>query len=334
MSHGRLQSKIPSCSGRYPFSPNVCIFNICAKCTSDEFAVGYNVLALTHTVTPDSKTGKLPSHISCPIPQTLPFTVPKSTQILRRLTLTLTDHTQNHRLKDLTSPSAGYDILAIRPIDEKTLQAACLSLDCDLLSLDLSTRYHFHFQYKMFAAAIARGVHIELCYGPGIMGSADQRRMLIQNAGALIRVTRGRGLIISSECKDILACRGPADIVNLAAVWGLGQERGIEAVTTEGRKVVMNSSFKRTSYRGVVDVIYGGEKPEKKPAEVQGKEQKGKTDGNNKRKFAEMNVAVEQAKKPLSNRQKKKLEKEAAAAKKQAEATSSGQVSEQDSTQQ
>jgi ribonuclease P/MRP protein subunit RPP1 len=248
--------------------------------------------------------------------------------------LTLTDHTQNHRLKDLTSPSAGYDILAIRPIDEKTLQAACLSLDCDLLSLDLSTRYHFHFQYKMFAAAIARGVHIELCYGPGIMGSADQRRMLIQNAGALIRVTRGRGLIISSECKDILACRGPADIVNLAAVWGLGQERGIEAVTTEARKVVVNSSFKRTSYRGVVDVIYGGEKPEKKPAEVQSKEQKGKTDGNNKRKFAEMNVAVEQAKKPLSNRQKKKLEKEAAAAKKQAEATSSGQVSEQDSTQQ
>jgi ribonuclease P/MRP protein subunit RPP1 len=215
-------------------------------------------------------------------------------------------------------------------VDEKTLQSACLSLDCDLISLDLSMRYFFHFQYKMFAAAITRGVHIELCYGPGIIGNADQRRMLIQNASALIRVTRGRGLIISSECKDILACRGPADIVNLAAVWGLGQERGVEAVTTEARKVVVNSSFKRTSYRGVVDVIYGGEKPEKKQAE--GKEQDGKANAN-KRKFVEMNVAVEQANKPLSNRQKKKLAKEAAAAKR-SHTSASEQGSELDLAQQ
>jgi ribonuclease P/MRP protein subunit RPP1 len=277
---------------------------------------------LNHTITPDSKTGKLPSDISCPIPQTLPFAIPSSTQLLRRLTLTLNDHQQNHRLKDLTSPSSGYDILAVRPVDEKTLQAACLSLDCDLISLDLSTRYFFHFQYKMFAAAVARGVHIELCYGPGIVGTADQRRMLIQNAGALIRVTRGRGLIISSECRDILACRGPADIVNLAAVWGLGQERGVEAVTTEARKVVVNSSFKRTSYRGVVDVIYGGEKPEKKQKEQDGK---ANANSNTKRKFAEMNVAVGQADKPLSTRQKKRLEKEVA---KQQRASASEQGSE------
>lgn len=267
------------------------------------------MLALTHTITPDSKTGKVPVDMSCPIPREFPFAVPSSLHILRRLTLTLVDHTQNYQIKNLVSPNSGYDIVAIRPVDDKTLQSACLSLDCDLISLDLSIRYFFHFQYKMFAAAIARGVHIELCYGPGLVGSSEQKRMLIQNAGALIRVTRGRGLIISSECKDILACRGPADIVNLAAIWGLGQERGVEAVTTEARKVVVNSSFRRTSYRGVVDVIYGGERPEKKK-KVDDKASDEQSNAS-KRKFAQMNVAAEQGDKPLSNRQKKKLAKEA-----------------------
>ncbi|KIW07847.1 uncharacterized protein PV09_01763 [Verruconis gallopava] len=282
--------------------------------------LGYQVLALNNTIAPDSKSGKLPQDMSCPIPRTLPFPVPAKTQILRRLTLVINDHTQNHRLKDLVSPNSGYDIVAIRPVDEKTLQAACLNLDCDLISLDLSARYFFHFQYKMFAAAVARGVHIELCYGPGILGTAEQRRMLIQNAAALIRVTRGRGLIISSECHDIMACRGPADIVNLAAVWGLGQERGVEAVTTEARKVAVNSRFRRSSYRGVVDIIYGGEntRAERRKQGMGQQEQdsgaNGDSSANHKRKFAEMNSTVEQAEKPLSNRQKKKMAKEAAKA--------------------
>jgi ribonuclease P/MRP protein subunit RPP1 len=302
---------------------------------SDKLSVGYNVLALTHTEIPDSKTGKHSIDLACPIPSTLPFALPPKVQILRRLNLVLNDHTQNHRLKDLASPSSGYDLIAIRPVDDKTLSAACLSLDCDILSLDLSQRYHFHFQFKMFSAAVARGVAIELCYGPGVLGTPDQRRNLIQNVGNLIRVTRGRGLVVSSECRDVLACRGPADVVNLGVVWGLGQERGVEAITTAARKAVVNAGFKRSSYRGVVDVIYGGEKPAPKPVEekAKGQAKNGKAGGSgeNKRKFAEMNVSTDTGEKPLSNRQKKKLAKEARA-KAEAEAAKPSEVTnEQDS---
>lgn len=158
------------------------------------------------------------------------------------------------------------------------------------------------------------------------MGTSDQRRNLIQNVGNLVRVTRGRGLFISSECRDVLAVRGPADVVNLAAVWGLGQERGVEAVTTEARKVVVNAGIKRTSYRGVVDVIYGGEKVDKKK-EPANDGKKGKQPQENKRKFAEMNVVANVGDKPLSNRQKKKLAKEA---RQKASAASSEQTSEQE----
>ena len=93
------------------------------------------------------------------------------------------------------------------------------------------------------------------------------RRNLIGNATELIRATRGKGIVISSEAKRALACRGPWDVINLAAVWGLGQERGREAVGRESRSVVVQAEMKRRSFRGVIDVVYGGERPKSNPTD-------------------------------------------------------------------
>lgn len=124
---------------------------------------------------------------------------------------------------------------------------------------------------KMLSQAVERGIKVEICYAPGVLASdSNARRNVISNATQLIRATRGRGLIISSEAQRAVACRGPADIINLAAVWGLGQEKGKEAVSQLARSVVVTASLKRTSFRGAVDVIYGGEKPEVKPAVQKG----------------------------------------------------------------
>ena len=129
------------------------------------------------------------------------------------------------------------------------------------------------------------------------------RRNLIHNAGELIRATRGgRGIIISSEAQNALGCRGPWDVINLAVIWGLGQERGYEAVSTEVRKCVNAAKLKRSSYRGAIDVIYGGEKPEKP---VQRKEE---STAGQKRTTED---GEEQPEKAISNRQKKRLAHEA-----------------------
>ena len=146
-------------------------------------------------------------------------------------------------------------------MDEKTLQLACGSLDCDIISLDLSQRFQFHFKFKTLSEAIKLGKKIEICYGQGLLGDSQGRRNLISNVTQLIRATRARGLIISSEAKAAVACRGPWDAINLATVWGLGQEKGYEAMTKEARNAVVGAQLKRTSFRGVVNVVYGGEKP-------------------------------------------------------------------------
>ncbi|KIW97561.1 uncharacterized protein Z519_01145 [Cladophialophora bantiana CBS 173.52] len=216
--------------------------------------LGYSVVALSLSV-----TGKLPS-----TPQPIPVSsivIPESIgTVLTRLTLTISDATQNHRLSQF---SPAYSLLAVRPTTEKTLQVCCTSLDCDLISLDLSQRLSFALKFKTISAALQRGIRFEICYSSAIQssGNNEARRNLISGATALIRATRGRGIILSSEAKNALGVRGPHDVINLATIWGLGQERGKEALCEEVAKVVRLAGIKRTSFRGVIDVIDGGGRP-------------------------------------------------------------------------
>lgn len=218
--------------------------------------LGYNVVGLNHTI-----SGKLPARITCAIPNPLPFQerLSRRLEVRRRVTLTLTETYQNARLAEFAK---AYDILAVRPIDEHTLQLACSSLDCDIISLDLTQRLPFYFRFKMLSEAVKSGKRFEICYSQGLLGDGAARRNLINNATQLIRASRGRGLLISSETKSAIGCRGPWDAINLATIWGLGQERGFEAMSKEARSVVVTAQLKRTSYRGVIDVVYGGEIPE------------------------------------------------------------------------
>lgn len=232
--------------------------------------MGYTTVALSEVI-----TGKLPPN---PSPPTPPSYVPKSLTVLSRITVPLSEPSQNQRLNSLAQ---AYSLVAVRPVNEKTLLQACLSLECDIISLDLSTRLPFHFKFKPLSAAIARGIRFEICYGPGNTGSGlEARRNLIGNATSLIRATRGRGIIISSEAKRALSVRAPWDVINLSCIWGLSQERGKEAVCEEARKVVALASIKRTSWRGIIDVVHGGERP---PVE--------KDTGKNKDKDTRANTA-------------------------------------------
>ncbi|KAJ9205749.1 hypothetical protein DTO021D3_1339 [Paecilomyces variotii] len=220
--------------------------------------LGYTTVALSQTI-----TGKIPPNATPPSP---PANAPKSLTLLSRVNIPLADPSQNQRL---TALAETYSLVAVRPTNEKSLLNACNNLDCDLISLDFSERLPFHFKFKTLASAISRGVRFEICYGPGVTGSGlEARRNLIGNAMALIRATRGRGIIISSEAKRALGVRAPWDVINLACVWGLSQERGKEAICEEARKVTALAKLKRSSWRGIVDVVHGGEKPKVEPAKT------------------------------------------------------------------
>ncbi|KUL84411.1 hypothetical protein ZTR_08819 [Talaromyces verruculosus] len=267
--------------------------------------VGYTTVALSQTM-----SGKLPPNLAAP---RLPSNAPKSLTLLTRLNLVLSDPSQSYRMANLIPL---FSIVAVRPMNEKSLLNACTNLDCDLISLDLSVRLPFHFKFKTVSSAISRGVRFEICYSPGITGSGlEARRNLIGNAMSLIRATRGRGIIISSEAKRALAIRAPMDVVNLACVWGLSHERGKEAICEEARKVVALSSLKRTSWRGVIDVVDGGDKPAPKKVDDASKKVEQTVtildkNGENLKRKASVESAQE-IEKPLSKREMKRRAKKA-----------------------
>ena len=213
--------------------------------------LGYGVVAISLNV-----TGKLPQ---APPAVSVPVTdLPQGLKVLTRMTLTISDPSQNHRL---TSLQPHYHLLALRPTNEKAFSLCCTNLECDIISLDLSQRLPFILKFKTISAALQRGIRFEICYSPGITAGNDARRNLISGATALNRATRGRGMIISSEARTALACRGPWDVINLAQLWGLARERCKEALCEEASKVVRLAGLKRTSYKGVVDVINGNVQP-------------------------------------------------------------------------
>lgn len=247
---------------------------------------------------------------SSPITNPLPFPTPPRLRILKRCNIFLTDSASNFRIPQLQQL---YDLVAARPTDERTLQQACQSLDVDIISLDLSRRFETYFKFPMLGSAIARGIKIELCYSQGILSSDPMaKRNLISNATQLIRVTRGRGLIFSSEAKNALGIRAPSDIINLASVWGLGTERGKDGLTKEPRSAVEYARLKRQSYKGAVDIVYGGEKPV--PAHVETKE-KGKPtkskNQNGKRPGTELDGTPQPPKDALMSKTQQKKNKKA-----------------------
>ena len=141
-----------------------------------------------------------------------------------------------------------------------------------MISLDLTQRFDSHFRSKTLMQAVDRGIGIELCYSQGVMANDPiVRRTVIGNATAIIRATKGRGIVLSSEAKKAVGCRGPADVLNMAAVWGLGAERSRESLDAIPRRVIGCAALERESYRGVVKIVDGGRKPATEAQKAEGK---------------------------------------------------------------
>jgi ribonuclease P/MRP protein subunit RPP1 len=274
--------------------------------------LGYHTLALTHSLSANNIPPQITNPI--PLPSALGIKIPPKTTLLRRLTLTLSDPTQNHRLSTL---AAAYDILALRPTTEKAYLAACNSVtDHSIISLDLTQRYPFHWKPKPCMTAVNRGVRFEICYAQATGGNAEARRNFISNLTGIVRVTKGRGLVVSGEARDVLGVRGLADVLNLLGVWGLGRERGVDGMGVNPRGVVVNEGIKRSGFRGVVDDVEGGERVVERKG--QGEKEKGCAQGIGKNEKGKRKAEQEGADgTPISKRQKKRMKLQALKAEKQ-----------------
>ncbi|CAG8483261.1 5286_t:CDS:2 [Paraglomus brasilianum] len=166
---------------------------------------GYHIVAYNNTV-----TGKVASKKPNPIQK------PNNEKIKQytRLTVVIDDPGQNYGLTSTNSTISSYDLVAVQPTNEKLFQMACGTFDVDIISLEMGNRLPFYFKHTTVGLAIDRGIYFEISYAPAIRDSGS-RRQLISNAQNLVRITRGRNIIITSDAQRAMELRGPYDIINL-----------------------------------------------------------------------------------------------------------------------
>lgn len=296
--------------------------------------LGYDVVALDHVY-----HGPVPSVITSPLGDAVAASLsspsqPSSTartprpRILHRATVVISDMAVNNRL---AAVAAAYDLVAVRPTNEKAFQAACLSMaEPALISLDLTSYFPFYFKHRACMAAVRRGVHFEVCYAQALRGgggsgdasdnksgsAARARALFVANLTGLIRATRGRGIVVSSGALmkggsngsgggGAFELRGPADVVNLLAVWGLPPDRGTEAMAALPRSIVANEGLRRRGFRGVVDIV-------KTAGGAEGAEKTDKQDKQEKQKQPKQQQQQQQQKqqKPQPQKQQQQQQKQ------------------------
>ena len=170
-------------------------------------------------------------------------------KLLSRITVAIEDQQQVRFVPESTVQS--YDIVAVQPKTEKIFFQVCQTVEADVISFDMIARMPFFIKHPQVNLAIKRGMHFEILYAPAIRDEGI-RRNVITNALELIRVCKGKNVVLSSGAQRTIELRGPYDIVNLGLLFGLKPEQGKAAVSRSIRSVIYHAEARNKTVKGLV----------------------------------------------------------------------------------
>lgn len=208
---------------------------------------GYQSAALNHVV-----HGKLPK-VKCPFAP-IDFPGKSSLHQYTRLTLVMDNPQHNLGINASNEIIRSYDLIAIQPENEKMFQVACTSLDCDIISLDMTGRLPFPIRPGFVTVALQRGVVFELAYGPMIT-DPNARRHTIGNALTLVRATKGKHIILSSAARLPWQIRAPVDVINLAGLLGIPSHLRQQCVAGTPGFAFEHAATRKHTYRGAAMIV-------------------------------------------------------------------------------
>lgn len=113
-----------------------------------------------------------------------------------------------------------YDIIALAPTTETTFSLACLThtqpspLSAHIISVPLDVpRLPFRMKHTMVRTALRNGAVFEISYASALDNTA--KRNWWAAAREVVRVTKGKGLIVTGGGTDGADLRAPRDVGNL-----------------------------------------------------------------------------------------------------------------------
>ena len=128
---------------------------------------------------------------------------------------------------------SSYDILSLLPTTQNSFSMACLThtlpspLTTHIIALPLTApRLPFRLKHTLIRTALKNGAVFELSYGGALGAEADPsgglgeggtaaKRNWWANAREVVRVTKGKGVLVSGGIVNDADLRGARDVANL-----------------------------------------------------------------------------------------------------------------------
>jgi hypothetical protein len=110
--------------------------------------------------------------------------------------------------------------------------------------------------------AVTRGIFFEIKVGPCLHNSAH-RREIFNGVKNLVRVLRGRNIVITSGSENSMQLRGPLDLQNLGRLLQLSEIESHQAVFESWRSILQHAASRRrrnhpvqlTSYQHLLQAL-------------------------------------------------------------------------------
>ncbi|PVU95816.1 hypothetical protein BB561_001587 [Smittium simulii] len=173
--------------------------------------------------------------------------------VLRRLTVKISDSSQNYSLTTKNKVLSSYDIVSVCPETEKAFLTACSGSyeAVDIISLDIKAKIPYHLKSKSLSQAISNGIFFELPYAPAIINSSF-RRFWLSNAATIAKSTRGKNLLLSSDADNYFDLRSPYDAAMLLSITGLNLGLAKQAISAAPRLCLFASDSRKYAFKSVV----------------------------------------------------------------------------------
>ncbi|KAG1877725.1 PHP domain-like protein [Suillus subalutaceus] len=196
------------------------------------------------------------------------------TVFLKRLTIVLDNDSEKGF--GLTNANVSlvepYDVIALLPTTSATFSLACLThslpspLTAHIIALPLTLpRLPFQLKHTLVRTAIKNGAVFEINYAGAIGGESDAslstfgvsdtgvsgKRNWWAAAREVVRVTKGKGIVVSGGVASEADYRGPKDIANLLTLLDLAQNLAHDASVAVPKSLILRAQARKT-YRAVL----------------------------------------------------------------------------------
>ncbi|KAJ6520566.1 PHP domain-like protein [Mycena sanguinolenta] len=227
--------------------------------------LGYTAIALNQTV----QTAVVPkSHVNILDALVSQLKPRPGVVLLKRLTIILNQ--ESEKGFGLTPANAAifkpYDLISLVPTTQSAFSLACLThsqpsaLTAHIISLPLTLRLDFRMKHTLVRTALKSGAVFEISYVGALGGDHDPtlvdagaaesgaatKRNWWATAKEIVRITKGKGLLVSGGVVTEADYRAPRDVANLVTLLGLPQEVSQSASTKIPKSLVLRAQTRQT----------------------------------------------------------------------------------------